>query len=56
MTRVQLIVEPIVFLGPAKENTAGLKLAVKRYTTQTSEDKGLTLLLTHCIASREFFD
>jgi hypothetical protein len=50
---VQLSIEPIVFDGPAATNTPGLKLTVKRYTTSTSEEEGLTLLFAHCIASRK---
>jgi hypothetical protein len=52
MSQVQLSIEPIVFDGPAATNTPGLKLTVKRYTTSTSEEEGLTLLFAHCIASR----
>jgi hypothetical protein len=54
MNPVQLIVEPLVFDGPATENRPGLKLTVKRYTSPTSDDEGLTLLFAHCVAAREF--
>jgi hypothetical protein len=52
--QLELTVEPLVFDGPATENRPGLKLTVKRYTSPASDDEGLTLLFTHCIAAREF--
>ena len=38
---------------PSNQTVQTLKMTAKKYTTNFSENEGLTLLFAHCVGSRE---